>query len=74
MLREEKKRRASDVATLPVRLRQIAGVWTFYAIIDIWNVPPPGVTFHEAIDVWDVPPPGVDLIGRTDVFMSLFGL
>jgi hypothetical protein len=74
MLREEKKRRAGDAATLPVRLRRIAGVWTFYAVIRIWGVPAPGITFYEATQVWTVPPPGVDTMGRTDFFMSLFGL
>jgi hypothetical protein len=73
MLRQEKKRKASDGATLSARLRQIAAVWTFYAIIDIWNVPPPGISFSEAVNVGNVPP-GFNIMGRVDFFMSLFGL
>jgi hypothetical protein len=29
--------RQSSIASFPIRLRRIAGVWTFYAIIQIWN-------------------------------------
>lgn len=74
MVREEKKRRTGDSAKLPVRLRRIAGVWTFYAVIRIWGVPPPGATFYEATDVWTAPPPGTEMMGRFDFFLSLFGL
>lgn len=74
MMRQEKKRRAGASATLLVRLRQIAGVWTFYGIIRIWGVPPEGSSYDEVIHVWTTLPPGVDLMGRFDFFLSLFGL
>lgn len=74
MLRQEKQRRAGYTATLPVRLRQIAGVWTFYAIIRIWSMPPEGASYHELLHVWTEVPPGVDMMGRFDFFLSLFGL
>jgi len=41
-----------------VRLRRIAGVWLFYAIIQIWNVEPIDLTFSE----------------RTRFFLTLIGL
>jgi hypothetical protein len=42
MLRQQKQRSKSSSAALPrggiYRLRSIAGVWTFFAIINFWNV------------------------------------
>jgi hypothetical protein len=40
------------------RFRAIAGVWTFFSLINIWNVVGSELTFA----------------GRTDFFLSLFGL
>jgi len=53
MLRQE-KRRAGDVReTALVRLRRIAGVWTFFGVINIWNVGPPGLDISERFQfVW----------------------
>jgi hypothetical protein len=47
MLREQQKRRVGAGATLPVRLRRIAGVWTFYAVIEIWSTQSPEAGFLE---------------------------
>jgi hypothetical protein len=60
MLREQARRGAGAAAetTLPRALRQIAGVWLFYAVIHIWNVKPVGLTFTQ----------------RSTFFLSLFGL
>lgn len=57
MLRQPEQRRRTAVPSLPIRMRRIAGVWTFYAIIQIWNV--------RQEDV--------GILGRLDFFLSLFG-
>jgi len=58
MLRQQKQRRANTAAGFPIRLRRIAGVWTFYAIIQIWN------TRSVKVDMGD----------SMNFFVSLFGL
>jgi hypothetical protein len=58
MLRQQKFRQTASSTGRLVRLRRIAGVWTFYAIIQIWN---------EVL-------PGVDMVMRFEFFASLFGL
>jgi hypothetical protein len=62
MLREQRRRGAAAAMapppTLSRSLRQISGVWLFYAIIHIWNVKPVELTFTQ----------------RTTFFFSLFGL
>lgn len=50
MLRQRQQRRASAPPSLPVRLRRIAGVLTFYAMIQIWNVRVEGVGNHERLE------------------------
>jgi len=58
MLRQQKQRQANTAASFPIRLRRIAGVWTFYAIIQIWNVRSVEVSIIECLNF----------------FVSLFGL
>lgn len=58
MMRQAKLRTMSRPAGLITRLRRIAGVWTFYSIIRIWNVKPRGISIQD----------------RTDFFFSLFGI
>jgi len=57
MLRQQKQRQARASTGILVRFRRIAGVWIFYAIIQIWNVRQTDVTILE----------------RMDFFASLFG-
>jgi hypothetical protein len=57
MLRQQEQRQARAGAGTLVRIRRIAGVWIFYAIIQIWNVRLTDVTIPE----------------RMDFFISLFG-
>jgi len=58
MLRE-KQRRGREAAESPiVSLRRIAYVWTFFAVIHIWNVGPSSLTLRQ----------------RTAFFLSLFGI
>jgi hypothetical protein len=48
MRRQQVSRAAAAPAPSPlVRLRQMAGVWTFFALIHIWNVRPYGITFGQ---------------------------
>jgi hypothetical protein len=58
MLRQQKLRAAGETTGYVVRLRRIAGVWTFFSIIQIWNVK------HA----------GVGILDCTAFFLSLFGL
>ena len=58
MIRQQKQRRSGAQTSLPIRIRRIAGVWTFYAIIQIWNV--------RSMEV--------NIVERLDFFVSLFGL
>ncbi len=38
MLRQQKMRKSGSESSPLIRVRRMAGVWTFYAIIHIWNV------------------------------------
>lgn len=58
MLRQQKQRQANTAAGFPIRLRRIAGVWTFYAIIQIWNT--------RSVEV--------GIVDSLKFFVSLFGL
>jgi hypothetical protein len=62
LVRQQRARGASaqqiQVVSAATRVRRIAGVWLFYAIIQIWNVEPIDLTFGQ----------------RTRLFLSLFGL
>ena len=58
MLRQRTQRRSPETPPVLVRIRRIAGVWIFYALIQIWNAP--------AV--------GVGSLQRLDFFLSLFGL
>ena len=58
MLRQQKLRQSGNAVSAPVRIRRIAGVWTFFSIIQIWNARSMEISFFE----------------RTDFFFSLFGL
>lgn len=58
MMRQAKLRTIGRAAGLFARLRRIAGVWTFYSIIRIWNVKPRDISIQD----------------RTDFFFSLFGM
>ncbi|HLF30271.1 MAG TPA: hypothetical protein VI566_04500 [Xanthomonadales bacterium] len=58
MLRQQKLRAAGGAVRYVVRLRRIAGVWTFFAIIQIWNVKHAGVSIGDC----------------TAFFLSLFGV
>lgn len=61
-LRERKRRGQTWSQNGPwaifLRIKRIAGVWLFYALIHIWNADPPRLTFAQ----------------RTDFFLSLFGI
>ena len=43
MLRQQKLRAAAATTTTAIRVRRIAGVCSFYAIIQVWNVTRQGV-------------------------------
>ena len=58
MLRQQTSRAKPAKTSFPVKLRRIAGVWTFYSIIQIWNVESP------TTGVWE----------RFEFFLSLAGL
>jgi len=58
MLRQQKLRLTGVQAGLPLRLRRIAGVWTFYGLIHIWNIGPQDASIGD----------------RLAFFMSLFSL
>lgn len=62
LLRERKRRGRTWPQDGPwamcLRIKRIAGVWVFYALIHIWNVDPPRLTFAQ----------------RTEFFLSLFGI
>ena len=58
MLRQQRLRAAGSAAGAAVRLRRIAGVWTFYSLIHIWNLQGDGI----------------DLAACARFFLSLFGI
>lgn len=60
MIREKERRGAAAplASSRLLSLRHIAGVWLFYAVIQIWNVRPAELTFTQ----------------RTAFFLSLFGI
>ncbi len=58
MLRQQASRARPGRTSIPVQLRRIAGVWTFYAVIRIWNVAAPETGMGE----------------RFEFFLSLFGI
>lgn len=58
MLRQQKQRLLGTEAGFPLRLRRIAGVWTFYGIIHIWNTNAEGAGIVECLAF----------------FLSLFGI
>lgn len=58
MVRQQKLRQSKDEPSRLVRLRRIAGVWTFYAVILIWN--------KRSDDI--------GVVDCTRFFLSLFGL
>ena len=47
MLRQEKRRAEGVPETVLARLRRIAGVWTFFGVINIWNIGPPELDIAE---------------------------
>ncbi len=47
MLRQQKQRASVSKASVPVRLRRIAGVLTFFAVIRIWSVRSPDIGFLD---------------------------
>jgi len=58
MVRQQKLRQSATEASRLVKLRRIAGVWTFYGIIQIWNIKSTEVGIADC----------------TRFFLSLFGL
>ena len=50
MLRQQKKRATETTIGVLVRLRRIAGVLTFYALIQVWNVRSTELGFTERLD------------------------
>jgi len=58
MVRQQKLRQSAVEASRLVKLRRIAGVWTFYGIIQIWNIKSTEVSIADC----------------TRFFLSLFGL
>jgi len=58
MLRQQKLRLTGVKASLPLRLRRIAGVWTFYGLIHVWSISPQDASIGD----------------RLAFFMSLFSL
>lgn len=58
MLRQQKLRAAGATPGLARRFRRIAGVWTFYAVIHVWNLRGEGI----------------DLPACSAFFLSLFGV
>jgi hypothetical protein len=58
MLRQQRLRAAGGTASAAVRLRRIAGVWTFYALIQVWNLRGDGI----------------DVSACSAFFLSLFGI
>jgi hypothetical protein len=58
MLRQQRLRAAGSAAGAAMRLRRIAGVWTFYSLIHIWNLQGDGI----------------DLAACAKFFLSLFGI
>lgn len=50
MLRQQMKRESAGRPNMLLRLRAIAGVWTFYALIHIWNVKPREMGFAMRFD------------------------
>ena len=49
MLRQQKLRLTGVKAGLPFLLRRIAGVWTFYALIRIWNISPRDASIGDCL-------------------------
>ncbi len=47
MRRQQRTRRTRVATNWPGRLRRIAGVWTFYAVIHVWNVDASDATFSD---------------------------
>lgn len=58
MLRQQKLRAAGITPRRTTRLRRIAGVWTFYAVIHVWNLRGEGIDVHAC----------------SAFFLSLFGV
>lgn len=49
MLRQQKLRLEGKSVTAATRLRRIAGVWTFYGLIHIWNAGPENVRVDDCL-------------------------
>ena len=47
MLRQQRRRKLAVQSSGVQTIRAIAGVWTFYALINIWNVTPRDIGFSE---------------------------
>ena len=50
MLRQQTVRRSGHAKKWVLRFKAIAGVWTFYAVIRIWNVRSPGAELSDRLD------------------------
>jgi len=50
MLRQQRQRGHDASRSWSMRLRAMAGVWTFYAVIHVWNVRSPGATLSDRTD------------------------
>jgi hypothetical protein len=57
MVRQQKIRQSASGQPSRGRLRRIAGVWTFFSIIQIWNVK------HESVDIFDCARFALSLVG-----------
>lgn len=50
MLRQQKQRASASQVGMPVRLRRIAGVLSFYALIRVWSVRSPEIGFFDRLE------------------------
>ena len=62
MLRQQGRRGAVTTRTPLARLRAIAGVWTFFALIHVWNQAGEGIAWRDRLDFW------LGLLGLRGVF------